>query len=140
VPYRGAAPALIDLLSGQVQAYFCTMTSAIEYIRGGKLRALAVTAATRADVLPDVPTVGEFLPSYEATGWAGIGAPSHTPVEVVEKLNKEINAGLADPKIRQRIADFGDTVFASSPSDLGKFVIEFTEKWSSVIRAANIKL
>jgi tripartite-type tricarboxylate transporter receptor subunit TctC len=140
VPYRGAAPALIDLLSGQVETYFCTMTSAIEYVRARKLRPLGVTAARRAAALPDVPAVGEFVPGYEATGWAGIGAPRNTPVEIIEKLNKEINNGLADSSIKLRIAEFGDTPFASSPSDLAKFVVEFTEKWANVIRRANIKL
>jgi tripartite-type tricarboxylate transporter receptor subunit TctC len=140
VPYRGAAPALIDLLSGQVQTYFCTMTSAIEYLRAGKLRPLGVTAAARAEALPDVPTVGEFVPGYEATGWAGIGAPKNTPAEIVARLNKEINAGLADSTVKMRIAEFGDKPFASSPAELGKFVGEFTEKWAKVIRTANIKL
>jgi tripartite-type tricarboxylate transporter receptor subunit TctC len=140
IPYRGGAPALVDLLSGQVQAYFCPMASAIEHVRAGKLRPLGVTAAVRSEVLPDIPAVGEFVTGYEATGWAGIGAPRNTPTEIIEKLNKEINAGLADSTIKLRIAEFGDTTFASSRSELAKFVVEFTAKWGQVIRAANIKL
>jgi tripartite-type tricarboxylate transporter receptor subunit TctC len=140
IPYRGGAPALVDLLSGQVQTYFCPMASAIEHVRAGKLRPLGVTAAIRSEVLPDVPTVGEFVTSYEATGWAGIGAPRNTPVDIIEKLNTEINAGLVDSTIKLRIAEFGDTAFASSRPELSKFVVEFTAKWGKVIRAANIKL
>jgi tripartite-type tricarboxylate transporter receptor subunit TctC len=140
VPYRGAAPALTDLLSGQVQTYFCTMASSLEYIRSGKLRPLGVTGAARAEVLPDVPTIGEFVRGYEATGWAGIVAPRNTSAQIIENLNNEINTGLADPTIKLRIAEFGDTAFTSSPSQLGKFVGEFTEKWAKVIRMANIKL
>jgi tripartite-type tricarboxylate transporter receptor subunit TctC len=140
IPYRGGAPALVDLLSGQVQTYFCPMASAIEHIRAGKLRPLGVTAAVRAEVLPDVPAVAEFVTGYEATGWAGIGAPRNTPTEIIEKLNKEIKAGLADSTIKLRIAEFGDTTFASPRPELAKFVVEFTAKWGKVIRAANIKL
>ena len=109
VPYRGAAPAVADLLAGQVQVYFSNMASSIEHIRAGKLRPLAVTTATRSDALPDVPTMGEFVPGHEASSWAGVGAPKATPAEIVDKLNKEINAGLADPKIKARLADLGGT-------------------------------
>jgi tripartite-type tricarboxylate transporter receptor subunit TctC len=140
VPYRGGAPALIDLLSAQVQAYFGFMATSIEHIRAGKLRPLAVTSAMRAEALPDVPTVAEFVPGYDATGWNGIVAPRNTPTEIVEKLNREINAGLADPRIKARISEFGDTPFVSSPAEFGKHIAEFTEKWAKVIRAANIKL
>ena len=140
VPYRGAAPVLVDLLSGQVQTYFCTMASSIEHIRAGKLRPLGVTAAARLEVLAEVPTLGEFVPNYEASGWAGIGAPTNTPVAIIERLNKEINTGLADSTIRRRFAEFGDTAFPSSPPELRKFVGDFNEKWAKVIRTANIKL
>jgi tripartite-type tricarboxylate transporter receptor subunit TctC len=139
VPYRSAGPALTDLLGGQVQVMFPTTVSSIEYVRDGRLRALAVTTATRLEVLPDVPTVGEFLPGYEASGWSGIGAPKGTPIEIIEKLNKEINASLADPKLKARLADLGGTVFTGSPSDWGKLIAEETEKWGKVIRALNIK-
>jgi tripartite-type tricarboxylate transporter receptor subunit TctC len=139
VPYRGGGPALNDLLGGQVQVYFGTTVSSIGYIRAGRLRALAVTTATRLDVLPDIPTVGEFLPGYEASGWAGIGAPKTTPAEIVEKLNKEINGALADEKIKARLADLGSVPMPMSPADFGKFIAEDTEKWGKVIRAANIK-
>jgi tripartite-type tricarboxylate transporter receptor subunit TctC len=139
VPYRGGGPALNDLLGGQVQVYFGTTVSSIGYIRAGRLRALAVTTATRLDVLPDIPTVGEFLPGYESSGWAGIGAPKTTPAEIVEKLNKEINGALADEKIKARLADLGSVPMPMSPVDFGKFIAEDTEKWGKVIRAANIK-
>jgi tripartite-type tricarboxylate transporter receptor subunit TctC len=139
VPYRGAGPALVDLLAGQVQVGFPSMPSSIEYVRAGKLRALAVTSATRSDALPDIPTVGEFLPGYEASASYGIGAPKGTPVEIVDKLNKEINAGLANPKIKARLADLGGEVLALSPADFAKLIAEETEKWGKVIRAANIK-
>ncbi len=139
VPYRGGGPALTDLIAGQVQVMFATTISSIEYIKAGKLRALAVTTATRWDELPDIPTVDEFVPGYEASYWAGIGAPKNTPTEVVEKLNKEINAGLADPKIKARLAELGSTTLAGSPADFGTLIAEETEKWGKVIRAANIK-
>jgi tripartite-type tricarboxylate transporter receptor subunit TctC len=139
VPYRGAAPVIIDLLGAQVQAYFGYIAPLIEYIRRGQLRPLAVTSATRAEALPDVPTIAEFIAGYDATGWNGIGAPRNTPADVVDKLNKAINAGLADSRIKLRIAEFGDAVFASSPEEFGKHIVEFTDKWSKVIRAANIK-
>jgi tripartite-type tricarboxylate transporter receptor subunit TctC len=139
VPYRGAGPALTDLLAGQVQVSFPTMPASIEYIRTGKLRALAVTTAKRSDALPDVPTVGEFLPGYEASNWYGVGIPKNTPAEIIDKLNKEINAGLADPKIKARLADFGGTPLVGSPADFGKLIADETEKWGKVVRAANIK-
>jgi len=139
LPYRGAPPALTDLLGGQVQVYFATTTISIEHVRTGKLRALAVTTAKRSEVLPDIPTVGDFLPGFEASVWFGIGAPKNTPVEIVDKLNKEINAGLADSKMRARFADLGGTVLAGSPADFRKLMGEETEKWGRVIRAANIK-
>jgi tripartite-type tricarboxylate transporter receptor subunit TctC len=139
VPYRGAGPALVDLLGGQVQGMFVTMSSSIEYVRAGKLRALAVTTATRSEALPQIPTVDEFVPGYEASSWYGIGAPRNTPVEVIDKLNEAINAGLADPKIKARLADLGGDVLALSPAEFGKLIADETEKWSKVIRAANIK-
>jgi len=139
VPYRGAAPALTDLLGGQVQLYFAGVASSIEYIRAGKLRALAVTSATRSEVLPDIPVVGEFVPGYETSVWFGIGAPRNTPAEIIDKLNKEINAGLADPNVKARFADLGNTVLPGSTADFGKFIADETEKWAKVIRGANIK-
>jgi len=139
VPYRGVAPALTDLISGQVQVMFAGAGSSIGHIKAGRLRALAATTATRSEALPDIPTVGEFLPGYEASNWYGIGAPRNTPVEVIDKLNKEINAGLADPKIKMRLADLGGEALALSPTDFGKLIAEETEKWGKVIRAANIK-
>jgi tripartite-type tricarboxylate transporter receptor subunit TctC len=139
VPYRGGGPALADMLGGQVQVYFPGTVSSIEYIRAGRLRALAVTTATRSDALPDVPTVGEFVPGYEASNWFGLGAPKATPAEIVEKLNKEINAALADPKMKARLADLGGTPLAGSPADFGKLIADETEKWGKVIRSANIK-
>jgi tripartite-type tricarboxylate transporter receptor subunit TctC/ABC-type uncharacterized transport system substrate-binding protein len=138
VPYRGAAPVIVDLLSAQVQAYFGYVAPLIEYIRRGQLRPLAVTSAIRAEALPDVPTIAEFVPGYDATGWNGIGAPRNTPTEIVGKLNDAINAGLANSRIKLRITQFGDTVFASSPAEFGKHIVEFTDKWNKVIRAANI--
>jgi tripartite-type tricarboxylate transporter receptor subunit TctC len=139
VPYRGSPPALTDLLAGQVQVMFCPLSSSIEYVRAGKLRALAVTTATRSEVLPDIPTVGEFVPGYEASGWFGIGAPGKTPVEIIDRLNREINVGLADQKLKARLTDLGATVFAGLPSDFGRHIAEETEKWGKVVRAANIK-
>jgi tripartite-type tricarboxylate transporter receptor subunit TctC len=139
VPYRGAGPALVDLIAGQVQVMFAFMTSSIEYVRAGRLRALAVTTATRSEVLPDVPTVGEFVPGYEASGWFGAGTPKGTPVEIVDMLNKEINAALADPKIKARLTDLGGTVLAGSPADFGKLIADETEKWAKVIKFAGIK-
>src|SRR5262249_55332615 len=139
VPYRGSGPALSDLIAGQVQVMFTVPVASIEHVRTGRLRALAVTTTTRSDALPDIPTVGEFVPGYEAITWFGIGAPKATPAEIVEKLNKEINAGLADPKIKARLADLGGEVLALSPAELGKLIADETEKWAKVIRTANIK-
>jgi tripartite-type tricarboxylate transporter receptor subunit TctC len=139
VPYRGEALALSDLISGQVQLLFGTMLASLGYIRAGKLRALAVTTATRSDALPDVPTVGEFLPGFEARGWYGIVVTKATPAQIVEKLNKEINAALADPNMKKRLTDLGCAVFSGSPADFGKFIADETEKWGKVVRAANIK-
>ena len=139
VPYKGSGPALTDLLGGQVQVMFGTMPSSIEYIRAGRLRALAVTTATRSEELPDIPSVGEFVPGYEVSTWYGMSAPMGTPAEVIDKLNKEINAGLADPKLIARLADLGGTVLPGSPADFGKLIADETEKWGKVIRAANIK-
>jgi tripartite-type tricarboxylate transporter receptor subunit TctC len=139
VPYRGAGEALTDTLGGQVQVMFATTGAAIEYIRAGKLRALAVTTATRLEVLPDVPTVGEIVPSYEATFWSGIGAPSNTPVEIISKLNKEINAALADPRVKARLADLGGVPIPMTSAAFGTLIAADTEKWAKVIRAAHIK-
>ena len=139
VPYRGGGPALNDLLGGQVQVYFAISAGTIGYISAGKLRALGVTTAARSDLFPDIPTIAEFLPGYEASAWLGLGAPRGTPTEIVEKLNREINAGLADPKIKARFADLGGTVLPLSPSDFCKLIADETEKWGKVIRAANIK-
>jgi tripartite-type tricarboxylate transporter receptor subunit TctC len=140
VPYRGQAPALADLLAGQVQVLFATSPASIEYVRSGKLRALAVTTAVRAEALPDLPCVGEFVPGYEASAWYGIGAPQKTPAEIIERLNKEANAGLADAKLKVRLADLGGTLIPGSPADFGKLIADETEKWGKVIRTANIKL
>jgi tripartite-type tricarboxylate transporter receptor subunit TctC len=139
VSYRGGGPALTDLIAGQVQVMFPTTAASIEYVRAGRLRVLAVTAATRSEALPDIPTVGEFVPGYEASYWIGIGAPKATPAEIVDKLNAEINAALADPKMKSRLADLGGTVLPGSPAAFGKLIAEETEKWGNVIRALNIK-
>jgi tripartite-type tricarboxylate transporter receptor subunit TctC len=139
VPYRGEALALPDLISGQVQVYFAVMPASLGYIRAGKLRALAVTSATRQEALPDIPTVGEFLPGYEARGWYGVVVPKGAPREIVEKLNKEINAALADPNMKKRLTDLGCAVFAGSPADFGKFIADETEKWGKVVKFAGIK-
>jgi tripartite-type tricarboxylate transporter receptor subunit TctC len=139
VPYRGEALALPDLISGQVQVYFAVMPASLGYIRAGKLRALAVTSATRQEALPDVSTVGEFLPGYEARGWYGVVVPKATPREIVERLNKEINAALADPNMKKRLTDLGCAVFAGSPADFGKFIADETEKWGKVVKFAGIK-
>src|SRR5262245_33684785 len=139
VPYRGIALALNDLLGGQVQVTFASMPSSIAYIRAGKLRALAVTTATRSEVLPDVPTVGEFVPGYEASSWYGLGAPKATPAEIVDKLNTEVNAALADPKMKARLADLGGTPLLGSPADFGKLIAEETEKWAKVVKFSRPK-
>jgi tripartite-type tricarboxylate transporter receptor subunit TctC len=139
VPYRSGGPALTDLLGGQVQVMFPATVSSIEYIRDGRLRALAVTTAARSDALPDIPTVAEFVPNYEASNWFGICAPNATPVEIVDKLNEEINAALADHKIKARLADLGSVQLSLSPANFGKLIAGETEKWGKVIRAANIK-
>ena len=139
VPYRGGGQVMTDLIAGQVQVSFIGLTVAIEHIKTGKLRALAVTAATRSDVLPDIPTAGDFVPGYEASAFWGIGAPRNTPADIIDKLNREINAGLADPELRRRLADGGGTVLAGSPADFGKFIGDETEKWAKVIKFAGIR-
>jgi tripartite-type tricarboxylate transporter receptor subunit TctC len=139
VPYRGGGPALVDLLGGQVQVMFPTMSSVIEYIRAGRLRALAVTTATRSDALPQIPTVSDFVPGFEASFWTGLGAPKNTPADIVDKLNKEINAGLVDPKLKARFADLGAAAFPGSSSDFAKFIATETEKWGKVVKFAGIK-
>jgi tripartite-type tricarboxylate transporter receptor subunit TctC len=139
VPYRGAAPAITDLIGGRVQVMFATLPSSIEYIRAGNLRALAVTTAKRTPVLPDVPTVSDVLPGYEASAVYGVGAPRNTPAEIIDKLNKEINAGLADSGMKARLADLGGTVLPGSSADFGKLIVEETEKWAKVIKFAGIK-
>ena len=138
VPYRGGTAVLTDLIGGQVQVLFIG-TETIGHIKSGKLRALAVTTATRLDLLPDIPTVAEYLPGYEVSAWFGIGAPRNTPTDIIEKLNKEINTALADPKLKARLADLGSTPFPGSPADFGKHIADETEKWGKVIRALNIK-
>jgi tripartite-type tricarboxylate transporter receptor subunit TctC len=139
VPYRGAAPALTDLLAGQVQVLFDAVPSSIEYIRAGKLRPLAVTTAMRSEVLPDIPTVGDFLPGFEASTWFGVGAPKNIPTDIAEKLNREINSALADPTMKGRIADLGGTTLPGSPAEFGKLIADDTEKWAKVIKFAGIK-
>ena len=139
VPYRSAGLALTDLLAGQVQVGFPSLPSAIGYVRAGTLRALAVTTATRSQALPDVPSVGEFVPGYEASGWFGVGAPKATPAEIVEKLNKEVNAALHDPKMKARLADLGGEPLTGSPAELAKMIADETEKWAKVIKFAGIK-
>jgi tripartite-type tricarboxylate transporter receptor subunit TctC len=139
VPYRGEAPALTDMLAGHVQAMFGTMPASIEHVRAGKLRPLAVTSGRRSELLPDLPTVGDFVPGYETSAWQGVGAPKNTPVEIIDRLNKEINAGLADPKIKARVADMGGTVLAGSPADFGKLIADETEKWGKVVKFSGAK-
>ena len=139
VQYCGAPPALTDLLGGQVQVYFASTTISIEHIRAGKLRALAVTTTKRSEALPDIPTVGDFLPGYETSLWFGVGAPKNTPAEIIDKLNKEINAGLADPNIKARLAELGGTVLGGSPADFATLIAADTEKWAKLVQAANIK-
>jgi tripartite-type tricarboxylate transporter receptor subunit TctC len=139
IPYRGSPPAFTDLIAGQVQVIFGTTPTSIGYIRAGTLRALAVTTATRSKALPDIPTMGEFVPNYEASAVWGLGAPRNTPTEIIDKLNKEVNAALDDPKMKARLADLGGTPLPGSPAEFGKLIAEETEKWGKVIRAANIK-
>ena len=139
VPYKGAAQAIADLLGGQVQVLFEPLPASIQHIRSGKLRALAVTSATRSEALPDLPTVGEYVAGYEASGWNGVCAPKNTPTEIIEKLNKVINAGLADPKLKARLTDLGATTLPGSSADFRKLIVEETDKWGKVIRAGNIR-
>jgi tripartite-type tricarboxylate transporter receptor subunit TctC len=140
VPYRSAAAVITDLLSGQVQLYFGTTAASLEYVRTGKLRALAVTIERLLDALPDIPAVAEFVPGYEASGWFGVGAPRNTPVEIIDKLNKEIDAGVADPKMKARLADLGGIALTGSPSDFDKLIVEETEKWGKVVKLSGAKL
>jgi tripartite-type tricarboxylate transporter receptor subunit TctC len=139
VPYRGNAPALTDLIAGQVQLVFPSSASAIEYVKTGKVRGLAVTGTTRLDGLPDLPAVADTVPGYEASSLYGIGVPRNTPADIVDKLNKEVNAALADPKLRTRLADLGGTPFGGTPADFGKLIAEETEKWAKVVQFAGIK-
>jgi tripartite-type tricarboxylate transporter receptor subunit TctC len=139
VPYRGGAPALTDMISGQVQVMFDNVPTSIEFIRAGKLRALAVTTATRSEVLPDLPTVADFVPGYEASAWYGVGVPKGTPDDIIDKLNKEINAILAEPKAKARLADLGASLLAGSPADFGKLVADETEKWGKVVKFSGAK-
>ena len=138
VPYRGGGPALTDLLGGQVQVYFATTASSVEYIRAGRLRALAVTTATRSEALPDTPTMSEFIPGYEASGFYGLAAPKNTPAEIVDKLNNEINAALADPKMKAQLAEFGGVPMPMTPADFARLIADETEKWAKVIKFAGI--
>jgi tripartite-type tricarboxylate transporter receptor subunit TctC len=138
VPYRGAAPAVTDLLAGQIQVAFTEMATSLAHIKAGKLRALAVTTATRSDALPDVPTLAEFIPDFEASQWVGLVAPKDTPAAIVDKLNTEIDAGLGDSKLKARFADLGGIVLPGSPADFGKLIRDETSKWAEVIRAAHI--
>jgi tripartite-type tricarboxylate transporter receptor subunit TctC len=140
VPYRGTAPALTDLLGGQAQVFFDAMPSSIQYIREGKLRALAITADQRSESLPNIPTVAEFLPGYEASGWVGVGAPKGTPDDVIAKLNRKINAALADPKMKARLADLGGTTLAGSVAEFGKLIVSETEKWAKVVQFSGAKV
>jgi len=139
VPYRGLGPALTDLLGGQVRAIFSTTPPAIEHIKAGRLRGLAVTSAMRDETLPDLPTIGDFLPGYEATLMTGLGAPGHTPAEIIERLNKEVVTALVDTGIKAKLAELGNAPLAMTPADFGKLIADETEKWAKVIRAANIK-
>ena len=139
VPYRGGGPALADMLGGQVQVYFSNLAPAIKYIRGGNLRALAVTTAARSPALPDVPVLGDFVPGYEASAWSGIGAPKDTPAEIINRLNNEINAALADSKVKEHLAGLGVTALSGSPADFGMLIANETEKWAKVVRFAGMK-
>jgi tripartite-type tricarboxylate transporter receptor subunit TctC len=140
VPYRGGGAAMADLLSGQLQAYVGAMTSSLEYVRAGRLHALAVTTATRSEALPEISTVSDFVPGFETSDWTGVSAPKSTPAEIIDKLNKEINAAFADPKIKARLADLGGTPFPGSPADFGKLIADETEKWGMVVKFAGIKV
>ena len=139
VPYRGAGQALVDLLGGQVQVFFSSLPSSTAYVRTGDLRALGVTTATRSETLPDVPAIGDFLPGYEASGITGLGAPKNTPADIIGTLNKEVNAGLADPKIKARLAELGATALPGSPADFGKLIADETEKWGKVVKFVGVK-
>jgi tripartite-type tricarboxylate transporter receptor subunit TctC len=139
VPYHGAGPALSDLLSGQVQVMFDNMASSIELIRSGRLRALAVTTTARSELLPDIPTISDFVPGYEAGGWNGIGTSKNSPTDIIEKLNREINAALAEPKIKAQLAALGNTAVSGSPADFGKLIVEDTEKWAKVVKLSGAK-
>jgi tripartite-type tricarboxylate transporter receptor subunit TctC len=139
VPYRGGGPALLDLISGQVQVYFAGMPETIEYIRAGKVRPLAVTTAARAEALPDVPSAADVVPGFDASVWFGVGAPTNTPAEIIERLNKEINAGLADTRLKARFAELGSTVFPGSPAEFGRFIADETEKWGKVVKFSGAK-
>jgi len=139
VPYRGGPPAVADLLGGQLQVMFDYLPESIEYIRTGKLRPLAVTTTMRSEALPDIPTVGDFVPGYETSGWWGVGVPRNTPAAIIDKLNNEINTILADPEIKARFADLGGTVLAGSPSEFGQLIADETEKWGKVVKFVGIK-
>ena len=139
VPYRGAAPAIADLLGGQVQVMFDTVISSIEYIKAGKLRALAATTATRTEILPDLPTISDFVPGYESSSFNGIGAPRGTPAEIIDRLNREINAGLVDPRLKAKFVELGSTVLPGSPAGYAKLLADETEKWAKVVKAAGAK-
>jgi tripartite-type tricarboxylate transporter receptor subunit TctC len=139
VPYRSGAPAMTDLLAGQVQAMFNTLPTSIGYLRSGRLRALAVSSTTPEEVLPNVPTIAEFVPGYEASSWYGLAAPKNTPAEIVAMLNNAVNAGLTDPKLEMQLADQGATVFPCSPADFGQFVAAETDKWGKVVRFAGLR-
>ena len=139
VHYRGDGPAIPELIAGRIQVMFGSVVTWIEQIKAGTVRALAVTSATRTQLLPDLPPIGEFVPGYEGIGWQGMGAPRSTPAEIIDKLNSTINAGLADPKFKSRFTDLGAEIFTGSPADFGKFIVDYTEKWAKVIRAAGIK-
>jgi tripartite-type tricarboxylate transporter receptor subunit TctC len=139
VPYGGSPPMLTDLLGGQVQIAFDGISSSVEHIRAGKLRALAVATAARLEALPDIPTIGDSVPGFEASGWCGIAAPRNTPIGIIDKLNREINAGLTDPKIKARLADVGVTVLAGSPAEFAKHIVDETEKWAKVVKSAGMK-
>jgi tripartite-type tricarboxylate transporter receptor subunit TctC len=140
VPYRGGAPALTDLIAGHVDVYFGATSGSIEYIEAGKLRALAVTTVTRSELLPDVPTLGDYLPGFVATGWLGIGAPANTPAQIIDRLNREVNAGLADLRMKARFAELGGRALGGSPPDFGRFIADETAKWTEVVRFASRRI